>query len=141
VGLTWVEALLVGFPFNLLVHTMGGECLNSLFQLAGAVMRGGRRWRFWTTVQSSAKITFSKGNVDGGRTGILRPAALRSDGGHAGLIAGDETPAMIPDDSSRTRPHARSLVICDDFLRQRLSARFSMDDDRDLGEAGEGEYR
>jgi hypothetical protein len=77
--------------------------------------------------------------VDGGRTGSLSPAALRSDGGRAGLIAGDETPATIPGDSSRTRLQARSLTICDDFLRQRLSARFSMVDDRDLGEAGEGE--
>jgi hypothetical protein len=112
----------VGFPFNLLVHTMGRERLKSPFRLAGAATRGGHRWWLWTTVQSSAMITFSKGNVDGGRTGILRPAALRSDGGRAGLIAGDETPATIPDDSSRTRPHARSLTICVDFLRQRLSA-------------------
>jgi hypothetical protein len=139
VGLTWVEALLVGFPFTLLVHTMGGERLNSPFRLAGAATRGGRRRRLWTIVQSSAWITFSKGNVDGGRTGILRPAALISDEGRACLIAGDETPASSSDASSRTRPHARSLAICDDFLRQRLRARFSMDDDRDLVEAGEGE--
>jgi hypothetical protein len=84
-------------------------------------------------------ITFSKGNVDGGRTSILRPAALRFDGDRADLIAGDEAPVTSQDVSSKTRPHARSLAISEDFLRHRLRARFSMDEDRDLVEAREGE--
>jgi hypothetical protein len=109
------------------------------FRLAGAAPRDGRRRRRSTTVQSPASITFSRGNVDGERTGSLSPATLRAEVNRAGLIAGDETPAASPGDPSRTRLEARSLKICIDFLRQRLIALFSMEDDRDRGDEAEGE--
>jgi hypothetical protein len=55
-----------------------------------------------------------------------------------GLFAGGETAATSGDPAS-TRLEARSLMICSDFLRQRLSVRFSIEDDRDLGEEAAGE--
>jgi hypothetical protein len=138
VGLTTVEALHAGLPFSLLVHTKDDECLKSPDRLAGVASGVGRRRRLRTTVQSSATITSSRGNVDGGRTGSFSPAAQRSDGDRVGLVAGGEISAVIIGASTRIRPQARSLKICDDLLCHRLRARFSMDDDRDLGEAGEG---
>jgi hypothetical protein len=63
---------------------------------------------------------------------------MGSEGIRPGLFAGGET-AAIPGDPVRTRLDARSLMICNDFLRQRLSVRFSIEDDKDLGEEAAGE--
>jgi hypothetical protein len=132
VGLTAVEALHAGLPFNLLVHTKDDERLKFPDRLAGVATGVGRRRRRRTIVQSSATITFSRGNVDGGRTGSFSPASQRSDDDRAGLVAGGEISAVITGTSTRERPLARSLKICDDLLCHRLRARFSIDDDRDL---------